>query len=157
MAGSRLADEAWRLAADAYPRVLALRAVYGDIDSFQHLNNVAISRFFEEGRAVINMEAFGEDAVVRPSSGEQLLFASVSVEYLAQGNYPGELLVGTAVSRIGGSSFVHSAALFQHGRPIALCDAVTVYAVDGKSRPLPPSARERLEALRPRHTEERPV
>jgi len=142
-------DEAWRLNPDAYPRAVTLRAVYGDIDSFQHLNNVSISRFFEEGRAIINMEVFGEDAVVRPSRGVQLLFASVWVEYLAQGQYPGDLLVATAVSKVGGSSFVHSGGLFQHDRAIALCDAVTVHAVEGKGRPLPDGVRAVLDGLRP--------
>ncbi|MDB5446674.1 MAG: hypothetical protein JWQ97_1991, partial [Phenylobacterium sp.] len=48
---ARLADEAWRLTLEAYPRAVDLRCAYADVDSFQHLNNVALARFFEEGRA----------------------------------------------------------------------------------------------------------
>src|ERR1051326_7986977 len=94
---ARLRDEVARLRLSAYPRIVEIRATYADVDSFQHLNNVALARFFEEGRAAMNMELFGVDAVVRPSAGVQLLFASIAMEFLAQGTYPGSVTVATGV------------------------------------------------------------
>lgn len=144
---ARLRDEDARLQLASYPRTVEIRATYADVDSFQHLNNVALARFFEEGRAAMNMELFGVDAVVRPSAGVQLLFASIAIEYVAQGSYPGSVTVATGVSAIGRSSFSQSAAIFQGETCLAVCEAVTVYAVDGKGQPLPESVREALSKI----------
>jgi acyl-CoA thioester hydrolase len=118
----RLRDIPMRLRPETYPQLLDIRAAYADVDSFQHLNNVALARYFEEGRASLNMEVFGVDAVVRPSGGMQLLFASVTIDYVAQGAYPGMITVATGISAIGRSSFTHCGGLFQTGRCIALCE-----------------------------------
>jgi acyl-CoA thioester hydrolase len=144
---SRLRDDATRLRPQAYPQQLDMRASYADVDSFQHLNNVALARYFEEGRATLNMGVFGVDTVVRPSAGVQLLFASIAIDYLSQGEYPGAVTVCTAVSKIGRSSFTQAAALFQGERCLALCDAVTVFAIDGKGADLPADVRGELEQL----------
>ena len=143
----RLRDNSARLQRETYAELFDIRACYGDVDSFQHLNNVALARYFEEGRASLNMGVFGVDAVVRPSGGVQLLFATIEIDYLAQGEYPGVITVATGISAIGRSSFVHAGALFQGTRCIALCDAVTVYALDGKGCPVPDEIRARLEPL----------
>jgi len=152
---SRLRDDPMRLSPGAYPQRLDMRCSYADVDSFQHLNNVALARFFEEGRATMNMSVFGVDAVVRPSPGVQLLFASIAIDYVSQGQYPGTVEVGTAVSTIGRSSFTQAAGVFQDGRCVALCDAVTVYAVDGRSAELPATVRDALGALLIRDPEAR--
>jgi len=144
---ARLADQACRLTPEAYPQVFAMRAAYGDVDSYRHLNNVALVGYFEEGRATMNMGLFGVETIVRPEGGVQLLFASVTVDYLAVGEYPGELVVATAISHIGRSSFSQAGALFQGGRCLALCEAVTVYSIDGVAQPLPADARTEMEAL----------
>src|SRR5215475_13182130 len=102
---TRLRDQDFRLRRDSYPRRFPVRVTYGDVDSFHIVNNVAIARFLEEGRASLNMEAFGIDAVVRPEAGRQLLFASITIDYLSQGEYPGDVEVASGVTRIGGSSF----------------------------------------------------
>jgi len=144
---ARLADQAHRLTPAAYPQVFDMRTAYGDVDSYRHLNNVALVGYFEEGRANMNMGVFGVDTIVRPESGVQLLFASVTVDYLAVGEYPGDLVVATAISRIGSTSFGQAGALFQDGRCLALCEAVTVYSVDGAAQAIPPGARAKMEAL----------
>jgi acyl-CoA thioester hydrolase len=144
----RLSEDPNRLDPAAYPQVFSMRAAYANVDSFQHINNVAIAAFFEEGRATMNMAVFGTDAVVRPSAGVQLLFASVAIDYVTIGAYPGDVTIATAVSKIGRSSFSQAGGLFQEGRCVALCDAVTVYSVDGAPTALPASALKVLENLR---------
>jgi acyl-CoA thioester hydrolase len=138
-------EQATRLELSSYPFAFDLRLTYADVDTFQHLNNVAISRFFEEGRATMNMDLFGEGAVLRPSGGEQLLFAAVSIEYLRQGVYPGVVQVGSGIGEIRRSSYLQAGGLFQDGACLAVCDAVTVNAVDGKPTPLQAAFRERAE------------
>ncbi|MET0182800.1 MAG: acyl-CoA thioesterase [Caulobacterales bacterium] len=134
---ARLRDEKARLNLASYPQIFDVRAAYADVDSFQHLNNVAMARYFEEGRAAMNMHLFGVDTVVRPSGGVQLLFATITIDYVAQGAYPGVVTVATGISKVGRSSFNQAGGLFQDERCIALCEAVTVYAVDGAGKPLP--------------------
>ena len=143
----RLRDDPARLRRQTYPQMLEMRVSYADVDSFQHLNSVALGRFFEEARASMNMGLFGVDTVVRPSAGVQLLFANIAIDYVSQGRYPGMVSIGTAVSKIGRSSFTQAAALFQDDRCIALCDAVTVFAKDGQAADLPSDIRAALETL----------
>jgi acyl-CoA thioester hydrolase len=145
---ARLRDDLMRMKPEIYAQSVEIRTTYADIDSFQHLNNVAIARFFEEGRAHMNMALFGVDAVVRPTSSLQLMFASVTIDYVSQGEYPGAITVGTSVSHIGRTSYVQSGGLFQRGRCVALCDAVTVYAVDGKPVPIPDDVTSTLKRLK---------
>ena len=147
---ARLQDDPLRLKLETYAQTVEIRTTYADIDSFQHLNNVALARFFEEGRATMNMSLFGVDAVVRPTAGLQLMFASVTIDYVTQGRYPGLVMVGTSVTRIGNSSYVQSAGIFQLGRCVALCDAVTVHAIDGRPAPLPLDTISQLKRLKPK-------
>lgn len=58
-------------------------------------------------------------------------------EAMAQGRYPGGVTVGMAVSAVGRSSFTQCAAMFQGEACLAVCEAVTVYAVHGAARALP--------------------
>ena len=148
---NRLRDEKRRLNMEAYALNVEIRASYADVDSFCHLNNVAIARYFEEGRASLNIGVFGADVVVRPSGGVQLLFARVEIDYLAQGDYPGKVSVGTAVSRIGRSSFTQSSGLFQKGECLALCEATTVFAMNGRATELSPTIKAALELLQLRN------
>ena len=141
---SRLRDEAWRLDPASYPFAFQMRTAFGDMDSFRHLNNVALVRYLEEARASLNMHLFGEDALVRPSGERQLLMASTRIEYVNQGRYPGQIEVATGILRAGRSSFTHAAALFQDGLCIALGDSVMVHAVDGLPAPVAEDAKERF-------------
>ncbi len=141
----RLSAEPRRLRIESYPLVLDIRALYSDVDSQQHINGGAISRYFEEGRAAMNTRVFGRDILLKPDGAHQLLFASVFIEYLAQGVYPGSFRVGTAVSRVGRTSFVQSAGLFQEDRCVALCDTVTVFAKHGQAVALSDAHRNQLE------------
>lgn len=133
----RLRDEAWRLNAKSYPLTFKIRASFGDMDSFRHLNNVALARYLEEARAALNMQIFGVNALVSPDASLQLLVAGVVIDYVSQGRYPGQVDVATGILRVGHRSFTHAAALFQEGDCIALSDSVMVHAIDGISCPIP--------------------
>lgn len=145
-AGMPLKDEHFRLSRGGYGQLIALRPVYADMDGFRHVNNGAIGRYFEEGRADMNMRIFGEASLVDPPGGLQLLFASVTTDFLAQVRYPGMVEVGTAVERIGRSSWQLAQALFQDGRCAALASATMVKAIDGVSALLSDAEREALQA-----------
>jgi len=132
-----------RLRASAYPWSMPMETRYADMDPNRHLNNVAISRFFEETRVRFNWHLLtAGPAINRP----RYLVAHVSVDYLDEGHYPAPVVMGYGVLHIGTSSFRAGMAMFQHDKCIALCESVLVHRGESGPAPLPPALRDRLNA-----------
>ena len=127
-----------------YPSWASSSIRYSDLDPNGHVNNGAINAFFEDGRVCFrNDHMFG--------LGNEILtgFALVkfSVEYLAPLYFPGNVDIGTVVTRIGGSSFSLGQGIFVNDVCIAQAEVVTV-AFDPKSnssKKLSPELRDILE------------
>lgn len=133
-----------RLDAANYPWAADMQTRFADMDVNRHLNNVAITRFFEEARIRFNWNLFaGAEMPVRP----RYLVAHVAVDFLGEGSYPEPLTLTYAVGHIGSSSFRSQKAMFQSGRCIALCDSVLVHRGPDGPSPLPAELRARLEAF----------
>ena len=115
-----------------YPIRFDHRVLYGDVDALGHLNNVAIGRLFEEGRSQANRRVFADHGDGQPRA----VLASITIEYLAPGSYPGDVQVGTAIAWVGTSSIVHRQALLQDGACLAVAEAVMVKVSSGRSAPL---------------------
>lgn len=116
---------------------------FADMDVNGHLNNVAITRFFEETRIRFNWALFAENLPERP----RFLVGHVAVDFLAEGRYPAPVTMAYAVAEIGRSSFRSAKAMFQDGRCVALCDTVLVHRGPDGPAPLPDLLRTRLEPL----------
>lgn len=119
---------------------------YADIDPNNHVNNGAINQFFEDGRVDLR-----QGHMTALPSGVLTGFALVkfSASYHATLHYPGKVEVGTAVTRVGRSSYELTQAIFQGGRCAATAEVVTVH-IDpeaGRSTPLPDAVREILQSL----------
>lgn len=125
-----------------YPWSWRLQPRFADMDINRHLNNVSITRFFEEARIRFNWQLFEGDA---PDARPRYLVAHVAVDYLAEGSYPDPLLLTYAVGNIGTSSFRCLMGMFQNGICIALSDTVLVHRGEHGPAPLTPELRERLE------------
>jgi acyl-CoA thioester hydrolase len=117
----------------SYPFSVPIRVLWGDLDSLGHVNNVALSRYLEDARVAMIRAAFAGTSAGGPSV--RMLLASLSVTYLAETFYPGEVQVAASVGAIGRSSFRELAAIFQDGRCTVLAEAVIVQA--GKADPTP--------------------
>lgn len=111
------------------------------MDAFRHLNNGATSRYFEEGRAELNMRLFGVESMIDPPDGLQILFANAEIDYIAQAHYPGSVELASAVGRVGSSSWTVVQAAFQDGVCFALGQAIMVKARHGRSEALTPPER----------------
>ncbi len=142
-----LKDDPHRLVPGTYPIRFEQRILYSDMDGFRHLNNGATGRYFEEGRATMNVQLFGVDCMIDPPPGQQILFANVTIDFVRQAHYPGMVEIATGASRVGGSSYILAQAAFQHGECFALAEAVMVKAMHGRPIPLSESERAILSTL----------
>jgi acyl-CoA thioester hydrolase len=143
----RLAEQADRLDAANYPVRFTYRTLYSDMDPNRHLNNGAFGRFFEEGRSDLHHRVIGMSAGRTAANGLILLLATMTMEFLREGRYPGSVEVASAVLRVGGSSYVLAQAAFQDQACIALADCVMVKASPGGPVPLTETERDLLAGL----------
>jgi len=147
---SRLRDEPWRLNPANYPQVFDLRATFGDMDSLGHLNNVALARMLEEGRVSLTIALVGTRYLVHPGTEFKLFLANTAIDYVSQGEYPGNVTVASAITNMGRSSLHQAGALFQNGQCIALAQSVLVHIVSGKPAAMSDALRLRIEQYQAR-------
>jgi acyl-CoA thioester hydrolase len=136
--------EGWRLDLAAYPVILESDTRFQDMDINGHLNNVAFASLFENARVQLHRTArpWGE----RPKN-ERTMVASVEINYLAEGNFPAPVTIGSGVGRVGNSSWVIVQAMFQNGKCVATSDSVIVCRTDNESKPLRAELRAGLEEI----------
>ena len=144
---SRLADQADRLDAANYPVRFVYRTLFSDMDTNRHLNNGVFGRMFEEGRADLHHRVVGRSVGAATDNGLILLLATITMEFLREGRYPGSIEVASAVARTGGSSFVLAQAAFQDRECIALAECVMVKASRAGPLQLTETERERMAGL----------
>ena len=123
---------------------------FSDLDPNGHVNNGGVNAFFEDGRVSFRYDFMS-------SSGIDLIqgYAVVrfNVAYLGPVRYPGEVEVGTVVTRIGNASFDLGQGVFQDGDCAATAEVAQVYfdPATGRSCPLPDPLRAALTAgMKPR-------
>jgi acyl-CoA thioester hydrolase len=135
-----------------YPMVTELRLSWGQMDSFQHINNVVYLHYFEDAR-LDYMERMGIDVLMAQSSVGPIL-ASVSCNFRFPLTYPDTVSVGTRVTRLGRHSFTMEYVIVsqRHERLAADGDGVVVaydYTTNQKAR-LPDGWRARIIELEER-------
>lgn len=137
--------EPYRLQLETYPLVTTVPSRFQDLDPLGHINNVAIGAFYEEGRGGLNRQAFPLE--LRKAHGMRMVIADVHIAYLDEAFYPSDLVVGSGILRIGGSSYTIGQALFQDGRCIGASEAVLVNTDGKRPAAIPDEARSALEQL----------
>ena len=110
------------LEAQRYPLRRELETMFSDMDIQRHVNNVAILRYFEEGRSSLHR------AMLEHCAGglNSLLLARFEVFYLREVSYPGTVEVTMGTGRIGTSSYETVGALYQDGHCAALSWATDI-------------------------------
>jgi acyl-CoA thioester hydrolase len=129
-----------------YPSVVMLPVLWGDMDSFQHVNNAVFFRWFETARI-----DYLEETGLRNLLSEQHLgpiLAAISCNYRRQVRFPDTMLIGARVTSIGRSSMkmIHLAYSQQQATIVADGES-TIVCFDykaNKSTPLPDAVRQRL-------------
>lgn len=112
--------------ASAYRHWITDRIRYCDTDMAGHVNNVAFAAYAETGRLDLM------HGVIRPQMPEGLRFiaASITVNYIRETHYPGELRIGTGVARIGRTSITVGQGIFKDDLCVATALG-TVVLLDG--------------------------
>jgi acyl-CoA thioester hydrolase len=112
-----------------YPHWCTDTVRFSDQDAAGHVNNVALCAYLETARLTfmrdIGLMAPGEDGVRGISAG-------MTISFLAESHWPGQVALGAGVMRIGTSSITVGAAAFKDGMCIAAAE-MTVVRLRGKT------------------------
>src|SRR5512142_3054760 len=86
-----------------FPVSVEIPVAWGEMDAFQHVNNVAFVRWVESARVAY----FGRLGLMSPhTDGIGPILARVGVDYGRPVNYPDTIRVEATVQRIGASSII---------------------------------------------------
>ena len=126
----------------AYRFWIEERVRFADLDALGHVNNNAIGVYFESVRVAL-METCGG---FRPETPWSVVLARSVVEYKTELLYPATARVGARVLRLGNSSLVLGAAIFNGDTCVATQEGVCVVvdAATHRPTPLPPALRAAL-------------
>lgn len=132
-----------------YPVTIEIPVAWGEMDAFQHLNNVVYFRYFESARIAyfeaIDMLGVMEETGVGP------ILAETRCRYRIPLTFPDTVSVGARVSSLDPRGFMmqYAVASRRHGQIAAEGDGriVTVDYAGGGKAPLPDRVRERIQAL----------
>ena len=132
-----------------FPVVIEIPLAWGEMDAFQHLNNVVYFRYFESARIAY----FGtiEMMAVMETTGVGPILAETRCRYRIPLTFPDTVSVGARVGELAPQGFMmhYAVASQRHGKIAAEGDGriVTIdYARGGKVH-LPDIVRERIQAL----------
>ena len=117
---------------------------HADLDDLRHVNNAIYSVYCEEARR----QFFQPARQIQRDSHAMLFVVRLSINFHREMTYPGIVDIGTAVSRIGNSSFAMMQGLFTEHGCHASVEVVTVVASENtrRSMPIPQPMRDFLSA-----------
>jgi acyl-CoA thioester hydrolase len=132
-----------------FPVVIETDVRWGDMDAFNHVNNVSYLRYFESGR-IAYFEAL-ELADFFGINGVGPILAETSCRYRFPLTYPDQVSVGVRSEALGEDRFTQQYILVshRHGRVAATGDGTIVtfdYTANRKAS-IPDRVRQAIEAL----------
>jgi acyl-CoA thioester hydrolase len=142
---ARLAGMTAHFTLDDFPAHSHDKLRYGDTDRQGHVNNAVFATLLETGRIEVLRDATAQ----LTEDGREWVIARLTLDFLGEILWPGQVDIGTRVQRIGRTSVGMEQALFQEGRIVARAETVIVQMNNETRRPEPLSdtARERFSAL----------
>jgi acyl-CoA thioester hydrolase len=87
-----------------YPVSISFPVAWGEMDAFQHVNNVVYARWAESGRIAYFDRLGLMDRKVEDGIGP--ILAKLSIDYRRPVTFPDTIRLETTVKRIGNTSFV---------------------------------------------------
>ena len=127
-----------------YPVIYETDVVWGDMDAFQHVNNVVYFRYFESARALYlqNLGVFAE----MKATGIGPIVHSQRCRYLYPLTYPDQVQVGIRVSGMGDDRFVFEYRVLSERHQVVAATGDTLVVMfdyrNNRKAPIPASVRE---------------
>lgn len=116
---------------------------FADLDPNHHLNNVKFFEFCQESRVALFRSIGAHDG----EDGRAWLIVNLSMNFVDQVHWPGEIETGTVVLRLGNSSARLGQGMFNDGRCVATAEMTMVRADQASGRPVPIEAALREQLL----------
>jgi len=126
---------------DRYPVWHEIPTRDGDLDPLGHVNNVAITRLYEEARVLFE-QTLRQRHTFRPASG---VLVQLNVHYLGAARYPEPVRIGCGIKRLGRASYTVAQAMYQDGQCVGVSDATVAHVRADGTGPLPDDFRSALE------------
>ena len=123
-----------------YRHFVTVTIRYGDEDRMGHVNNAVYLSWLEACRVDYLYSLFQEDETL------DIVLARITVDYLRETRYPGEVSVGGVLTRVGNRSVTSGYGVFRGEQCLATCEAVNVF-FDPRARSSaspPPAVRDAL-------------
>jgi acyl-CoA thioester hydrolase len=132
-----------------YPVVIDWPVQWGDMDSYQHVNNTVYFRWFESARIAYTSRLGLKAMKLREEIGP--ILAAIACDYRRPLMFPDTVLIGSRVRRIGRTSFSMDHALVSTAqRALAAEGKSTIVVYDYAANvpvPVPDPIREAISAL----------
>ena len=110
-----------------YPVVIRLPIQWGDLDAFGHVNNTVPIRWFESSR--IAYLDHSQLAHLMTAGGLGPILVSVACNYRKQLHFPGDVLVGGRIGKIGRTSLTMEHAVYSLADSTVAADGSCVVVV----------------------------
>ena len=132
-----------------YPVVVEIPVAWGEMDSFQHVNNVVYFRYFESARIAysekIGLQEYKEKTGIGPILG------STSCKYKLPLTYPDTVYVGAKVTEMEEDRFAMNYVVVSHRHQKIAAEGDGVIVMydyrEGKKTAMPAEIRSRILAL----------
>lgn len=118
---------------------------YSDCDPQGHVNNVVFATFMETGRCALLAAAFGAKW---QEAGSFIVIARLELDFVAEILWPGQVQIGSSITKLGNSSIQIEQAVFQEERLVAKAKSILVHlGANKRPAPIPDLVRARLVPL----------
>ena len=138
---------------EGYPVVVEIPVAWGEMDAFQHVNNVAYFRYFESARIVYSEKLGLHEHKERTGIGP--ILGSTSCKYKLPLTYPDTISVGAKIISMEEDRFTMKYVVVSHRHQKIAAEGEGVVVMynyhEGKKTAIPDAIRQRLLDLENRH------
>ncbi len=132
-----------------YPVVIQLPVLWGEMDSYRHVNNVVYFRYFENARLEY-FRRLGWFEFER-ATGIGPILAATRARFRRPLTYPDTISVGARVVELGGDRFTLDHKIVSHAQEAVVTEGqgtvVTYLHAESRKVPIPEELRERIATL----------
>jgi acyl-CoA thioester hydrolase len=132
-----------------YPVIVQQAVVWGEMDSYRHVNNVVYFRYFENGRLEYFRRLGWEEIERRTRVGP--ILAATSARFRKPLTYPDTISIGTRLASISEDRFTMKHVIVSHAQGAVTTEGeglvVSFHYARGEKAPIPEELRKRIAEL----------